>query len=62
MGDTLEVRLARESPELTSESPTWELLKDEYVGKARGLFEEERQAEERAEGREAKTKPEVHAP
>ena len=62
VGETLEARLARESPGLTFESPAWGMLRDEYVGKARGPFGEERQAEERAEGREASTKPEVHAP
>ena len=62
MGETLEAHLARESPGLTSESPAWGMLKDEYVERARDLLEEERQAEEGAEGREANTKPKVHAP
>ena len=62
MGETLEARLAQESPGLTSESPAWGMVRHDYVNKARGLLEEERQAEERAEGREANTKPEVHAP
>ena len=62
MGETLEIRLARESPGLTSESPAWGLLRDEYVEMARRRLEEERLEGERAEGREASTKPEVHAP
>ena len=46
MGETLETRLARESPGLTPESPAWGMLRDEYVHKARGLLGEERQEEE----------------
>ena len=43
MGETLETRLVRESPGLTSESPAWGMLRDKYVNKARGLLEEEQQ-------------------
>ena len=62
MGETLEARLARESQKQTSESPAWGILRDEYVDMARRLLDEEQQEDERAEGREANTKPEVHAP
>ena len=62
MGETLETRLARESPGLTPESPAWGMLRDEYVNWARRLLEEEQQEEERAEGRAACRKPEVHVP
>ena len=62
MGETFEARLGRESPGLTSDNPAWGMLRDAYVDMARRLLEEERQVEERAEGREANTKPEVHAP
>ena len=62
MGETLNICLARESPGLTSESPAWGMLRDEYGNGARDLLEEEWQEEERAEGRAARTKPEVHVP
>ena len=62
MGESLEAQQARVSPGLTSESPAWGMLRDEYVEMARRLLEEELLESERAEGREANTKPEVHAP
>ena len=34
MGETLETRLARESPGLTPESPAWGMPRDEYVDMA----------------------------
>ena len=62
MGETLEARWARVCRGLTLESPAWEMFRDEYVDMARRLLEEEQQEEERAEGRAARTKPEVQVP
>ena len=46
MGEALEVRLGCKSPGLTSDSPAWGMLRDEYVDMDRRLLEEERQVEE----------------